>query len=76
MRNLSQSDFDPFPDHLQAEIMIVSAISLDFFGCQGDAFVQPARRSLEQPFCCADVSFGYSFLLNQKGLACSIDKVM
>ena len=57
-RNSGESDSDLPADHTQAEIVIVPAMGSDLLGRQGDAVVQPAGRSPEQPPSCGDISFG------------------
>lgn len=76
VHNSDQNDFDLLADHTQAKIIIISAISKCFFGRQGDAGVQPAKRSLKQPFCCGNISFSHLFLSNCEGLTCLIHKIV
>lgn len=76
MCNLGQSNFDLFIDYTYTKIMITSVMSLNLFRRQGNAVVKLAGCSLEQPPYYRNVSFGYLFSLNHKGLACLIDKII
>lgn len=76
MHNSGQSYSDLFINYTYTKIEIIPVMDTDLFRYQCDIVVQPAKRSLEQFFCCRDVSFGYSFLPNYQNLACVIDKIV
>lgn len=64
MYNSDQSDCNLLANDTQAEIVIELIIDLDLVDRQSDTVMQPAKQSLKQPSYYADVSFGYSSLLN------------
>lgn len=74
--NSDQNDSDLLADHTNAEILIILAMGMDFLRCQYDVIIQPARRSPKQLLYYEDISFSHSSILNYKGLACLIDKVV
>lgn len=63
-------------NYINAKIVIIPAISLNLLKRQGDAVIQPDRRSPKQYFCYIKVSFGYFFPPNQQNLACLINEII
>lgn len=76
MCNLSQNNSNLLADHTHAEIVIISVISLDFFECQNEAVVQPARRSSKLSFYYENISFGYFAQTNHEGLTHLINEII
>lgn len=76
VRNSGQRDFNQFADYTYAKMMIVSTICMDLLVCHYNIVVQPAGRSSEQFFCYKNISFGYLFPINYKGLAYLSNKIV
>lgn len=47
VHNSDQSDFNPFTDYIQAEIISLPMTTLDLLKCQGDTVMQPAGLNLK-----------------------------
>lgn len=76
MRNLGQSDFNLFTDYIYVKIVIVLAMNINFLMHQYDVVTQFAGCNLKQLFYCRNISLSHFSLLNSKGLAYLINKIM